>query len=210
VPTIVTTRLGTLVESNNYAVTDYAMPLTSAAGEPLRTPAVELIYDLSPILMRVHESPLTLAHFLVRLCAVVGGAVSVTRLADGLVDALARTAGRGRGGVSRGPSSGGGLLPTSSSGYGPAAAGNGAHEAPLYRHSSGGGAGLAGSGSGLGRLQSSSSGGLASGLAPSTAVPRHGSGANVANPGSAGMAAVGDIGFGQRWNGDALNQQKRM
>ncbi|GBF95217.1 hypothetical protein Rsub_07932 [Raphidocelis subcapitata] len=206
VPTIVTTRLGTLLESNQYAVTEYALPLDSADGQKQRTPAVELIYDLSPILIRVHESPLTLAHFLVRLCAVVGGALSVTRLADVLVDALASAGGaRGRGGASRGSSFGGGLLPTSSGGFGPAAAGNGAAalEAPLYRHSSGGGGGG-------GLVGSSSGGGFASGFAPSGAVARHGSsGGGLGHPAGPGAAAPGDGGFGQRWSGGPDSQQKR-
>jgi hypothetical protein len=95
VPTEYTTRFGAPLETSQYSVSEYAMPLLPAGAGPgrqgRRDPFVDLVYDLSPIVMRIHQS--SLAHFLVRLCAVVGGALSVTRLADGLVHGAVRALG---------------------------------------------------------------------------------------------------------------------
>jgi hypothetical protein len=40
--------------------------------------AVDLMYDLSPIVVTINERPPSLLHLLVRLCAVVGGAFAIT------------------------------------------------------------------------------------------------------------------------------------
>jgi hypothetical protein len=121
VPTSYTTRLGAVVETHQYSVSEYAVPLGAGTGRA--DPFLDLVYDLSPIVMRVHQSPLGLLHFVVRLCAVVGGALSVTRLFDKLVDGAARAmlgpaAGEqwNGGGGSGGGALSGGLLPTSSGG----------------------------------------------------------------------------------------------
>lgn len=155
VPTEYTTRMGVVMETSQYSVSEYAMPLIvpgdSTHSTLRREPFVDMVYDLSPIVMRIHESPLGLLHFVVRLCAVVGGALSVTRLLDRIVDAAVRAtqpaaarASTGGGAAERAPLlGGGGLLPTrTSSGRPSFGSGSLASAGPsgsMLRYSSGGG-----------------------------------------------------------------------
>ncbi|GBF88593.1 hypothetical protein Rsub_01308 [Raphidocelis subcapitata] len=153
VPSQFTSRMGAVLESNSYSVSEYALPLLQQgqAGHGKRDAFVDLVYDLSPIVMRIRQSPLGLLHFLVRLCAVVGGAVSVTRLCDGLVHGTARALGLVDGGARSSSGSGShasdGILPMRSSNagshrssHGGARASFGGLASSLLRYSSGGGA----------------------------------------------------------------------
>ncbi|KAI8463959.1 MAG: endoplasmic reticulum vesicle transporter-domain-containing protein [Monoraphidium minutum] len=225
VPTEYTTRFGSLLETSQYSVTEYAMPLY-VAGDAThsavrRDPFVDLVYDLSPIVMRIRQAPLGLLHFVVRLCAVVGGALSVTRLLDTLVDAVLRALGAPGGGRRGSASSGGGggggasfggaggLLPTRSGSHGGSVQGNGSlggalsgalgGSGPLPRHSSGGG-GLAGAGSAP--LQHSYTGGgppmprLGSGGGSGGLQPRaSASGSGMLSPLGGGAPPAGGFGI---------------
>lgn len=167
VPTVYHTRVGVMMETSQYSVGEYAMPLRGPNGngngnhhpQPTSTqtqpghpadpkdkdgnvhkiaqgsgvgPAgagasggdthptsmvqnafVDFSYDLSPIVNEINASPGSLLHFMVRLCAVVGGVLSVTRMADKIVHALLVSAGyvtvprtSGGGGFSKVPSRG--------------------------------------------------------------------------------------------------------
>lgn len=65
---------GGVTETHQYSVTEYTQPL-----QPNYAPAVDVHYDLSPIVMTINERPPSLLHFIVRLCAVIGGAFAITR-----------------------------------------------------------------------------------------------------------------------------------
>eukprot|EP00879_Flechtneria_rotunda_P003130 GHRR01003351.1.p1 GENE.GHRR01003351.1~~GHRR01003351.1.p1 ORF type:complete len:673 (+),score=232.53 GHRR01003351.1:391-2409(+) len=146
VPTEYRTRMGFVLETSQYSVSEYAMTLngagpaglanqpagnsgsadsksgvanssqphqkvpeetaadptgggvSAAAGEShatstVRDAFVDFSYDLSPIIMTIHQSPASILHFIVRLCAVVGGVLSVTRMADKAVHAVLVIAG---------------------------------------------------------------------------------------------------------------------
>jgi hypothetical protein len=99
VPTDYRSRMGLVLETNQYSVSEYAMPLMNGDSQPgsggdshatssVRDAFIDFSYDLSPIIMSINQSPASLLHFVVRLCAVVGGVLSVTRMADKLVHAL--------------------------------------------------------------------------------------------------------------------------
>ncbi|KAG2431010.1 hypothetical protein HYH02_013539 [Chlamydomonas schloesseri] len=90
VPTEFYNRLGRVTETHQYSVTEYAQPLQRGYA-----PAVDVHYDLSPIVMTINERPPSLLHFVVRLCAVVGGAFAVTRLTDRWVDWFVRLVNKG-------------------------------------------------------------------------------------------------------------------
>ncbi|GLC39560.1 hypothetical protein PLESTB_001627000 [Pleodorina starrii] len=77
VPTEFYNRLGRVTETHQYSVTEYAQPL-----EPGYVPALDVHYDLSPIVMTINERPPSLLHLVVRICAVVGGAFAITRMTD--------------------------------------------------------------------------------------------------------------------------------
>ncbi|EFJ40687.1 hypothetical protein VOLCADRAFT_69193 [Volvox carteri f. nagariensis] len=85
VPTEYYNRLGRVTETHQYSVTEYTQPL-----EPGYVPTLDVHYDLSPIVMTINERPPSLLHFVVRLCAVVGGAFAITRMTDRWVDWFVR------------------------------------------------------------------------------------------------------------------------
>ena len=118
------------------------------------TPYIDLVYDLSPILATINQSPAMLLHFLVRLCAVVGGAAAVTSMADKAVHAVMlaagyqpRRAGASAGGLAGGSQPGGGSGSGSGGGGGgmvhPAFSGGMTSQGAGLRHaaSAGGGSG---------------------------------------------------------------------
>ncbi|GLI71203.1 hypothetical protein VaNZ11_016322 [Volvox africanus] len=85
VPTEYYNRLGHVTETHQYSVTEYTQTL-----EPGYAPSLDIHYDLSPIVMTINERPPSLLHFLVRICAVVGGAFAITRMTDRWVDWFVR------------------------------------------------------------------------------------------------------------------------
>ncbi|CAM9156123.1 unnamed protein product [Chrysoparadoxa australica] len=48
-------------------------------------PGVFFVYDVSPFMVEVSQRPSYLSHFLIRLCAIAGGAYRVSSMADGAV-----------------------------------------------------------------------------------------------------------------------------
>lgn len=95
VPTEYMSRWGVLMETNQYSVSEYTLGLAGQRGvapsndttSTVSDPFVDFSYDLSPIMMTVAQSPQAMLHFIVRLCAVVGGVLSITRMTDKLVHA---------------------------------------------------------------------------------------------------------------------------
>ncbi|KAK9865559.1 hypothetical protein WJX84_003935 [Apatococcus fuscideae] len=71
--------VGRTMSTNQYSVTEYFQPVHK--GEQ-KLPAVWFMYDMSPILVTVHEARFSLGHLLVRLCAVIGGVFAVTGMTD--------------------------------------------------------------------------------------------------------------------------------
>lgn len=57
-------------------MTEYATKLLTEQFQP---PALDFMYDLSPIIVSINDRPPSVLHFLVRLAAVVGGVFAVTR-----------------------------------------------------------------------------------------------------------------------------------
>ena len=71
---------GRSLESNQYSVHEYFQK--GGNGHDVSLPSVYFIYDLSPIAVLVVENRKNLAHFLVKICAVVGGVIAVTGMLD--------------------------------------------------------------------------------------------------------------------------------
>ncbi len=49
------------------------------AQDDQRTPAVEFLYDMSPIVVTLNEVPPSVLHYVVRISAVIGGVFAITR-----------------------------------------------------------------------------------------------------------------------------------
>eukprot|EP00201_Polytomella_parva_P003102 CAMPEP_0175079188 /NCGR_PEP_ID=MMETSP0052_2-20121109/24668_1 /TAXON_ID=51329 ORGANISM="Polytomella parva, Strain SAG 63-3" /NCGR_SAMPLE_ID=MMETSP0052_2 /ASSEMBLY_ACC=CAM_ASM_000194 /LENGTH=359 /DNA_ID=CAMNT_0016349459 /DNA_START=228 /DNA_END=1307 /DNA_ORIENTATION=- len=91
VPTQYYGRIGRAVETHQYAVTEYVAPLNNAAGNSAPSvPTVEFHFDNSPIMMTINERPPSFLHFLVRMSAVIGGAVAVTGMLEKVVAFIIR------------------------------------------------------------------------------------------------------------------------
>mmetsp|Transcript_18189 Transcript_18189/g.31162 ORF Transcript_18189/g.31162 Transcript_18189/m.31162 type:complete len:340 (+) Transcript_18189:14-1033(+) len=68
---------GPPTETHQYSVTEYEVPVS-----PGTHPSIELIYDLSPIVVTLNEKPPSILHYLTRMSAVVGGVFAITRMLD--------------------------------------------------------------------------------------------------------------------------------
>jgi hypothetical protein len=73
--------LSEVLETNQYSVTEHYSPVKT---DPNFVPGLFFIYDLSPILVHIYEArPFTsFAHFLLELCAIIGGVFTVAGLVD--------------------------------------------------------------------------------------------------------------------------------
>lgn len=81
---------GTFLETNQYSVTEHYTTATTQPGTMLGggvIPGVFVTYDLSPILVHVYESRpyQSTAHFLLQLCAIIGGIFTVAGILDAFV-----------------------------------------------------------------------------------------------------------------------------
>jgi Endoplasmic reticulum vesicle transporter len=70
---VVADAAGRATETHQYSVSEYAV----AVGTQER-PMLAIQYDTSPIVVTIRERPYNFLHFLVRICAVVGGAFAIT------------------------------------------------------------------------------------------------------------------------------------
>ena len=66
---------GAPVETNQYSVTEYEQDIMKGNTQ---MPAIYFMYDFSPVSVDIRVARGSLAHFLVRTCAVVGGVFAVT------------------------------------------------------------------------------------------------------------------------------------
>ncbi|KAL3130533.1 hypothetical protein ABBQ38_008345 [Trebouxia sp. C0009 RCD-2024] len=79
VPTEYQGRSGKKMLSNQYSLTEYYSPVQK--GE-VQLPAIYFLYDLSPIMVSIKDARASIAHLLVRLCAVIGGVFAITGMCD--------------------------------------------------------------------------------------------------------------------------------
>lgn len=82
VPTEYQDPKGHKFQTSQFSVTEYYTKVSKGRGQ---MPAVFLIYDLFSLTVTVTDSRRSLAHFLVRVCAVLGGVFAVTGMIDRLV-----------------------------------------------------------------------------------------------------------------------------
>jgi len=82
VPTTYQSLNGSKIRTNQYSVTDYQRPLRGGWDERGKLPGVFVFYDVSPIMVHYSETRTAFTHFLTEVCAIVGGAVTVTGMLD--------------------------------------------------------------------------------------------------------------------------------
>jgi hypothetical protein len=89
VPTLYEYLYGTLVDSQQYSVSDFAQafepPGENGVGGVFVHPGVWWKFDFSPIMVRRVESRRSLAQFLVSLCAILGGVYALSGVIDQVV-----------------------------------------------------------------------------------------------------------------------------
>jgi hypothetical protein len=83
VPTIYEYSDGRQIVSNQYSVTQHMRPKNEQ--HPHVVPGVFFMYDLSPIMVHIKEESRSFIHFLVSVCAIIGGVFTVSGLLDSMV-----------------------------------------------------------------------------------------------------------------------------
>lgn len=76
---------GSKIQTNQFSVGEYFSPIPKGRGD---MPAVFFMYDLSPIAVNISDTRPSLVHFVVRVCAVIGGVVRLTGLLNKCVHKL--------------------------------------------------------------------------------------------------------------------------
>ena len=89
VPTLYTSAANATTRTHQYSVTSQTHyiggPLGLASGGQQRIPGVFFVYDLSPFMVHVREKRVGFGHFLVSVCAIVGGVVTVAGMISSCV-----------------------------------------------------------------------------------------------------------------------------
>ena len=93
VPTSYTRSDGLVIATNQFSVTEHAKPLgIGRATHGL--PGVFFMYDVSPMIVRLSEDSKSFAHFLVGVCAIVGGVYTVAGIIDSFIYTGMRSLGK--------------------------------------------------------------------------------------------------------------------
>eukprot|EP00002_Diphylleia_rotans_P005152 TRINITY_DN1426_c0_g1_i1.p1 TRINITY_DN1426_c0_g1~~TRINITY_DN1426_c0_g1_i1.p1 ORF type:complete len:373 (+),score=80.16 TRINITY_DN1426_c0_g1_i1:46-1164(+) len=82
VPTEYINLSGEVIHTNQYSVTDNVRTSSITNHE---LPGVFVVYDLSPIKVRITESRRSFGHFLANVCAIIGGVFTVSGIIDSLL-----------------------------------------------------------------------------------------------------------------------------
>ena len=78
--------------SNQYSANDVSRPVTvNAFGQITALPGIFFMYDISPFLHVVTVKSMEFSHFIVRICAVIGGFVAISELVDSILYYTKRT-----------------------------------------------------------------------------------------------------------------------
>lgn len=80
VPTTYRYLNGTVLETNQFSVTEHVTNVKAKEGQGL--PGVFFFYELSPIKVIVSEEQRSFLHFVTQLCAIIGGVFTVAGLVD--------------------------------------------------------------------------------------------------------------------------------
>lgn len=83
VPTIYEYVDGKQIVTNQYSVTQHMRPKNAQHSHVV--PGVFFMYDLSPIMVHIKQQNKSFVHFLVSICAIVGGVFTVSGLLDAMV-----------------------------------------------------------------------------------------------------------------------------
>mmetsp|Transcript_34859 Transcript_34859/g.105097 ORF Transcript_34859/g.105097 Transcript_34859/m.105097 type:complete len:318 (+) Transcript_34859:227-1180(+) len=71
--------------THQYSLAETYVSERRLVGDPTATPGLVFYYDFFPVMVQVHAARTSVPEFLVSLCAIVGGCVSLAALFDGLV-----------------------------------------------------------------------------------------------------------------------------
>jgi hypothetical protein len=66
-------------------VTEHVRDVTPLIEEPIAIPGVFIVYEISPMRVRIEEHRKPFTHFLTNLCAIIGGVYTVAGLIDRLL-----------------------------------------------------------------------------------------------------------------------------
>ncbi len=84
VPTIYEPLRAAPIHTNQFSVTEHYRALDHAQGGH-GLPGVFVMYDLSPIMIKMSERKKSFAHFLTGVCAIIGGVFTVAGILDSFI-----------------------------------------------------------------------------------------------------------------------------
>ncbi|KAJ1530346.1 hypothetical protein ONE63_005259 [Megalurothrips usitatus] len=84
VPTTYVRRDGSVLQTNQFSVTKHQKVVSMGHGES-GMPGIFFNYELSPMMVKYTEKEKPLSHFLVNLCAIIGGIYTVASIIDGIL-----------------------------------------------------------------------------------------------------------------------------
>jgi len=82
VPTLFRNAAGEVVYTHQYSVTDNEKDVMPKKGELTGLPGVFLVYEFTPFMVKKIVKVVPLSHFLISLCAIIGGVFTVSGLID--------------------------------------------------------------------------------------------------------------------------------
>eukprot|EP00033_Pygsuia_biforma_P002880 GCRY01003177.1.p1 GENE.GCRY01003177.1~~GCRY01003177.1.p1 ORF type:complete len:345 (-),score=44.39 GCRY01003177.1:63-1097(-) len=84
VPTSYTDSSGNLIQTNQFSATEYKRVIDPAHGAH-GLPGIFIKYDITPMMINIHEHTKPLSHFLASCCAIIGGMFTVSGLIDSFI-----------------------------------------------------------------------------------------------------------------------------
>lgn len=74
---------GTVIDTNQYSVTEHSTNVMNKEG--LGLPGVFVFYEVSPIAVNFQEQSRSFGHFITQLCAIIGGVFTVAGIVDKII-----------------------------------------------------------------------------------------------------------------------------
>ncbi|CAE7628222.1 ergic3, partial [Symbiodinium pilosum] len=94
VPTLFQTGDGTPLYTHQYSVTGNEKDVLVRQGELAGLPGVFLVYEFTPFMVQKTEKNVPITHFLISVCAIIGGVFTVASLLDAVLYRTAKQLGK--------------------------------------------------------------------------------------------------------------------
>ncbi len=83
---------GQTVKTNQFSASSRITTMDLSTGHIHALPGVFFVYEFSPFMIRMYDERPPLVHFITGVCAIIGGAVTVSGIVDALAHHLSKAA----------------------------------------------------------------------------------------------------------------------